>query len=139
MTELSLLDTLLGNGAADCFNSLYSTFTAPACDITESKDSYKIEMDLPGKMEKDVEINLNDDVLTVSSVKKDEKEEKKSNKDETKVIIRERCNSSFTRSFTLPNNADSSKIEAKFNNGVLTITVGKKETAAQRKIEIKAA
>ena len=100
-------------------------------------------MDLPGKTDKDVNIELNHNVLTISSETKTEKEEKKEEKAEAKeagkYLIKERSYSKFSRSFTLPEDVDYENLTAKVTNGILTVKMPRKALAAPRKIAITAA
>lgn len=131
-------DWLFGNGC----NCNYSGNKVPAVDVTENNDSYVFNMDLPGRSEKDVNVELKDDILTIESAKeakKDEKTEEKSEKDSPKFLLRERRHSDFTRRFTLPADINSDNIKAEFKNGVLTVRIGKTPKAAPKKIEITAA
>jgi len=106
-----------------------SAATAPSIDLSETDKEIKIEAELPGVEEKDVEVVVTDNVLTIRGEKKAEKEEKK--KDYRLV---ERSYGSFSRSLTLPFAADASKAKATFKNGVLTITMPKPaELAAKAK------
>ena len=102
-----------------------------------------MEMDLPGKTEKDINIEFKNNVLTISSESKSEKEEKKEEKaeakDAPKYLIKERTYSKFSRSFTLPDDVDAENITAKVVNGVLHIDMPRKAIAAARKIAITAA
>ena len=146
MNELALFNDLF-NGFDDDFAmpsfTLKKAFTAPKVDVKEEKDAYTLEMDLPGKTEKDVNIELNHNVLTISSETKTEKEEKKEEKAEAKeagkYLIKERSYSKFARSFTLPDDVDSENLTAKVTNGILTVTMPRKALAAPRKIAITAA
>ncbi|TFG58889.1 MAG: Hsp20/alpha crystallin family protein [Spirochaetales bacterium] len=105
----------------------------PSVDIREENDKYILEAELPGLSEKDIEVKLETNLLTISSVKKEEKEEKKNG-----YLLRERRSSSFCRSFVLPKDADREKLEAAFKNGVLTVELHKNPEAKPRNIEIKA-
>lgn len=107
---------------------------APKVDVKESKDGYEISAELPGIDEKDVDLTIDGNVLTLSGEKKTEREEKKDN-----YHWSERTYGSFRRSFTLPDGVDADKAAAKFTKGVLTVTLPKTEKAKkqQRKIEIK--
>jgi HSP20 family protein len=86
--------------------------------------------------EKNIEVKVADDVLTIKGEKREEKEEK--NKD---YYLSERSFGSFQRSFQVPNGVDTDKIEASFKNGVLTVTLPKSTEAqkAEKKITVKAA
>ena len=106
---------------------------APAVDIVENDDSYVLEAELTGLSEKDVDVQLNDNLLTLSSKKEEVKTEEKKN-----YVLKERRSSSFTRSFVVPKDVDREKIEAKFTNGVLTLTMPKTPAAKPRNIDIKA-
>ncbi len=112
-----------------------SGYKTPSVDVRETEKAYIMEIDLPGYTEKDVEINLKDRTLTVSSSHKDEKTEKK--EENGGYIIRERCSRQFTRRFTLPQDIDSADVSAKFENGVLAIDIPKKPDTQPRQIEIK--
>jgi HSP20 family protein len=110
--------------------------TFPAADVVEGEREYRITAELPGMSEKDLEISLGGDVLTVKGEKKEEREEQGGNR-----YVAERRFGSFQRSFRLPEDADPDRIEAGFKNGVLTVTLPKRpEAQAQRrKIEVKPA
>lgn len=96
----------------------------PAVNIVEEKDDFRIEVAAPGLDKKDFKIDLNNNVLTISSEKNDEKEEKSE-----RFMRREFSYSSFKRSFTLPETAQVDKIVANHKNGILQITIPKKEEA----------
>ncbi len=104
----------------------------PKVDVREEKDGYVLEADLPGLSEKDIEVRVENNLLTISSSKKEEKEEKKNG-----YLMRERKAYSFTRSFTLPEDVSRENIAAQFKNGVLTLTLAKNPEAQPKKIEIK--
>ena len=142
MNELSILDELL-NGDCGLFSTMGNGYS-PDVDVMQTKSAYEISMELPGKTEKDVDLSLKDNVLTVSSVTPAEvKEEKSENteKDEEKPVylLRERRNSSFTRSFKLPRDIDAENVSASFVNGVLTVTVPRKPEEEAKKIAIRVA
>lgn len=107
---------------------------APQVDVRESDKEYVIEAELPGMSEKDVELVLKDDVLTLKGEKKSEREE-----EEEEYHIAERSWGAFERSFRLPEGVDRDKVSAKFKNGVLTVTLPKTEKARKeiKKIAIK--
>ena len=126
----------------------YTTSTiSPSVDISETKEAYTIEMDLPGKTEKDINIELDRNVLTISSVKEVTKETADKEKTETtekpaepatKWLLKERKTSKFARRFTLPEDINAEQIAASFKNGVLHIVVPRKELEAPKKIAITA-
>lgn len=138
MNELSLLNSLF-NDIMDNSNSygVYSTYANPKVDVKENENSYILEMELPGKTEKDVDIELNHGNLTISSKDEEVKDEKKDSKNE-KYILKERKISKFERRFALPKDVDSEKISANFKNGILTVNMMKKPETSSKKIAIEA-
>ena len=137
MNELSLINSLF-NDVFDTPAMCHTSVTAPRVDIEEDDKSYTLEMDLPGRTEKDVNIELDQNNLTITSSKAEEKEEKKEEKKAGKYILKERRTSSFERRFVLPKDFDTENVSANFKNGVLTILMQKKASVAPKKIEIKA-
>lgn len=109
--------------------------TMPAMDVIENEKEYRITAELPGIEEKDLDVSVSDDLLTIRGEKRQEREEKT----ETRRLS-ERSYGSFERSLRLPAGADAEKIEANFRKGVLTITLPKSEEAQkrQRRIDVKA-
>lgn len=107
----------------------------PAVDIVEKDDAYEVSAELPGMDEKNVEVKLANDVLTIRGEKQDEKEEKRKD-----YYLHERHFGSFERSFAVPEGVDADKIAASFKKGVLTVTLPKKPEARKpvKKIEVKA-
>ncbi|MCC7045081.1 MAG: Hsp20/alpha crystallin family protein [Alphaproteobacteria bacterium] len=105
----------------------------PRVDVTETDQEIELAAELPGMEEKDVELLVQDGVLTIRGEKKLEKEEKKKN-----YHVVERQYGSFQRSYELPEIVDQSKIAAKFDKGVLTVTLPKTAKAKEttRKIAI---
>ena len=91
-----------------------------------------MEVDLPGMTEKDIEVKLDGNLLTISS-KKEEKNEQKKNG----YLLQERRSSTFCRSFVLPEEVDREKIDAEFKNGVLKIAFEKIPAAQPKQIEVK--
>ena len=140
MNELALFNNLFDGFDEDGLLmpsfSLKKALNLPKTDVKEDEKSYTLEMDLPGKTEKDVNVELNNNVLTISSANEDKKEEKSAKK-ENKWIIRERSWSKFSRSFTLPEDVDSEKLAATVKNGILTVTMPRKESTSPKKIAIK--
>lgn len=111
-------------------------FSMPAVDMNEDEKSYKISAELPGMDEKDIEVVLSGDTLTIKGEKSQEREDKGKNH-----FLAERCYGAFQRSFLLPEGVDRDKIDAKFTKGVLTVALPKSAEAlkAKKKIEVKAA
>ena len=107
---------------------------SPKLDVAELKDKFEIKAELPGMDEKDIELSLDDGLLTISGEKKAETEEK-----DKGYYLKECSYGTFSRSIRLPDNIADDKIEAKFKKGVLTIDLPKKEVIPpkSRKIAIK--
>jgi HSP20 family protein len=106
---------------------------SPSVDIFENKDQIVLEAELPGMNADDVNISIENNVLTLHGERKFEK------KDEGDNFHRvERSYGSFTRSFTLPPTVSSENANAEFENGLLRLTLAKREEAKPRRIEIKA-
>lgn len=126
----------------DPFSAL-STFSAaegrpsswsPRVDIHEDKDAYAFEVEAPGLKRENFSVSVEENVLTVSGERKQEEATK-----ERQFHRVERQYGQFTRSFWLPETADTEKVSAEYNQGVLTVKIAKKEAAKPRQIEIKAA
>jgi HSP20 family protein len=107
------------------------TFT-PAVNEKVDEKGYYLEIDLPGVKKENIEISVNDGILTVSGERKLEKKEEKENYTRIESFF-----GRFERAFKLPVDADTDNIEAKFEDGVLKIFIPKKQKAAGKKIEIK--
>jgi len=112
------------------------TFTTPDVDMTEDDKAYTITAELPGLEQKNIDVAVSGNMLTLKGEKQCEKEEK--DKDH---YMSERAYGSFQRSLALPDGVDRDKIAADLSKGVLTITLPKTAEAqkAQKKIEVKAA
>jgi len=107
--------------------------TLPAVNIKENNKQFNIEFAAPGFTKSDFKVNVENDVLTISA----EKEMEKRN-DNERFTKREFSYSSFSRSFTLPQNANAEKVDAKYENGILKLALPKKEeTKVSSKKEIK--
>ena len=106
---------------------------APAFDIKETKDSYEFKADVPGIQEKDLEVTVTGNRLTVGGKREEEKEERSE-----RYYAYERNYGSFSRSFTLPDGADAEKLRASLEQGVLTVMVPKKPEVQPKKIAVKA-
>ncbi|MGP1414754.1 MAG: Hsp20/alpha crystallin family protein [Treponema sp.] len=105
---------------------------SPAVDVRETEKGYVMEVDLPGYSEKDININMQDRVLTLSC-KKDSTEEKK----EGGYLIKERNTSEFKRRFNFSDDIDEKAISAVFENGVLEVSIPKKAETKPFQIEVK--
>ena len=107
--------------------------TMPKIDIREKKDSVVVKAELPGISEENVNVEILDNVMTISGVKEEEKEEEKEG-----FFYKESHSGSFERSFNLPSDVKADQAEADMNNGVLTITIPKVEPKVAKKVAIKA-
>lgn len=109
----------------------------PALNVKENEKEFKLEISAAGFDKGDFNIEVNKDILTVSAKKEIDDEEKDEN---DKVLRQEFSYSTFSRSFTLPDNIDTEKIEAELKNGVLNVVLPKMEKApedSKKQIEIK--
>lgn len=131
-TFTNLFEDIFSN--ADNGHIFKNNETLPSVNIAENNDGFKIEFAAPGLTKEEFKIGLDNNVLTVGSEKKEEKEESNEN-----FTRREFNYSSFTRSFTLPDSANGEKITAEYQNGILNIEIPKREEAKVkpvREIEI---
>lgn len=109
---------------------------SPAIDIVEEPSGYKLTAELPGMEEKDIELVVSGDTVTLKGEKRQETEHKDKN-----YTLSERSYGSFRRSFSLPDGVDRDKISAEFGKGVLTVKLPKTAAAVAepKKIDVKAA
>ncbi len=110
---------------------LAATSWTPAVDIYETDDAIVLEAELPGMNEKDIEVKVEDNVLTIRGERKFEEERKEEN-----YYRMERFYGAFQRSFTLPPNIETDKIKAEYKKGILKVTMPKKEQAKPKQIKI---
>ena len=103
----------------------------PNVDVYETENSYVLKADIPGIRKEDIKIDVNDNTLTFKGEKKHEEKTEKDN-----YVRVERSYGSFTRSFTLSENVDTENIKAGYKDGVLEITLAKKEEAKPKEINI---
>jgi HSP20 family protein len=108
-------------------------FPFPAVDIKEEENRYVLEADLPGFSDKDIDIKVEGNLLTLSSKKEESKEEKKEG-----FIRRERSSCSFSRSFVLPKDIVADKIDAYLKDGLLSLEIPREANEQPKRIEIKA-
>lgn len=129
-----LFNNLFSKDLMDEFFAPNFNGTAPAVNIVENEDGYRIEVAAPGLQKSDFKLDLDHNRLTISAQKEEKSEEKKD-----KYTRREFSYSSFQRSFTLPTTVDGEKISATYTDGVLLVQLPKREEAKvkpQRTIEI---
>ena len=103
----------------------------PAFEVKENKDSFVFKADVPGVKEHDLEVTTTGNRLTISGKRESEKEEK-----EDTYYASERSYGSFTRSFTLPEQADAAHVKAELKNGELTVVVPKVAAAVAKRVPI---
>ena len=121
----SFFDRFWNNELMDWGHSNFSGINTslPAVNVKETNDDFVIELAAPGMEKKDFKINFKNNVITISSERENNNEEKNGN-----YTRREFSYQSFQRSFTVPENAVlSDKIEARYNNGILQVTLPKRE------------
>ena len=104
----------------------------PALDVVECENEVKVKMDLPGMKPKEIDIQVHNNLLTISGERKEEKEEH-----EGAYLRLERRSGSFSRSFTLPCPINEKEVVAKYENGLLSITLPKTEESKAHKVEVK--
>src|SRR5437899_3066807 len=111
--------------------SLTTSSFAPAVDVYEDEHNITLKIEVPGIDEKDIDVRIENNTLTVHGERKIEKEEKEENFRRV-----ERQYGSFTRSFTLPSSVDSGQVSAHYDNGVLKIKLAKKAEAKPKQIKV---
>jgi len=121
----------------DFFTNFFSGTDLPAVNISENEKEFKVELSVPGFEKNDIKLEIEKNVLNITASKEVNKEEKDESE---KVIRREFSSSSFSRSFVIPENVDTENISAEQKDGILKISLPKKEKALEdkvKKIEIK--
>ena len=120
------------------FDSLFQDWSRPAfataaprVDVREQADGYHLEAELPGLTEKDFTVDVEHNLLTIASQSAQDSE-----RDEHGYVIRERRSGTFKRSFALPQDVDAEQISARFQDGLLTVTVPKSATAQRKQIAV---
>ena len=108
----------------------------PAVNVQEAGEGLLLTADLPGMQQEDIEIELENNILTLRGEKSEERTEEAGTGEERRYHLLERRFGSFQRSFTLPRTVDASAITADFENGVLRVTLPKAPEAKGRRIEI---
>ncbi|MDP3091418.1 MAG: Hsp20/alpha crystallin family protein [Nitrospira sp.] len=132
------LSQLMGRGVSAGSTDKNEAITvaqwSPVVDISEDDKEYAIKAELPDVKKEDIKLNVHDDVLTITGERKYEKEEKGK-----KYHRVERAYGSFVRSFTLPEDADGTKVTAEYKDGLLNVRLPKSEKAKPKTIEVKVA
>ena len=131
---------VLQNEINDLFNfdrspgtaGLFDRSFSPALDVTESEDAFTVRAELPGLSEKDIDVSIASNVLTLRGEKKEDKERKTG-----KVYRRETWSGSFQRTLSLPLSVDAGNVKADLKDGVLTLVLPKREEAKPKQITVK--
>jgi HSP20 family protein len=143
-TALDDFDRYIGSvfGESPLAPAFGKTGQVPPVDIRETDDAYLIEAELPGYTENNIRVQMDGNTLVIESKKEEEnardvspkKEGKKGNED--RFLIRERRRASFSRSFRLPEDADTESVSAVFKNGLLNLEIKKRAGSQKRVIQI---
>jgi HSP20 family protein len=118
--------------AWDPFTGGRASAFAPTFEVKETTDSFVVKADVPGVAEKDLDLAVHNNILTISGSRQAEER-----REDEAYALYERQYGSFSRSFSLPDTADGDRVEAKLDNGVLVLTIAKKAEAKPRKIALK--
>lgn len=126
----NLFDDFFTRDLWDWGNSNFSNSgtTVPAVNVKETNEAFEVNMAAPGMNKEDFKVELNNNLLTISSEKKTENEEKEGER----FTRREYSYQSFQRSFQLSQDVDADKIEAKYENGVLRLVIPKREEVKRK-------
>ena len=122
----SLLDEFFNTGLSNFAGNSFQS-TTPSINIIEENDKFLVEVASPGLEKSDFDVKINNDHLIISAKKETKNEEENEN-----YTRREFNYTSFNRSFYLPENVDSEKIDAKYKDGILTISLSKKEESVDK-------
>ena len=125
------MDRMFEGGEGEENSAIATSDWIPAVDIKETKDAFVLHADVPGVDPKDIEVHMENGILTIKGERESEKKEEKEGYKRV-----ERQYGSFYRRFSLPDTADAEKIAAKCKNGVVEITIPKKEAVQPRKISV---
>ena len=124
----SPFDSVFGNLAADRSDRRW----APAVDVKETEDAYTVEADLPGLSKEEIDLQIEDNVVTLRGERNAESKEEKDG-----YHVYERRSGKFERSFKIPNGFDAAEVKAAYENGVLRVTLPKREETKPKQIEVK--
>lgn len=129
----NLMERYNKSGGKNLSNDLSFADWSPSVDVEEEEDKYVIKADLPGVDKKDIDVKLENGVISIRGEKKTEKETGKG----TKRHRTERFHGTFARSFTLPDAVMEDKVDASYKDGVLLLTIPKSEEVKPKSIDIK--
>ncbi|MDG0818153.1 Hsp20/alpha crystallin family protein [Bdellovibrio svalbardensis] len=125
------MDRIMNELVGTSEKSLSQFSFSPTCEVSEQENSYQMKFDLPGVKKEQVKVEVDGSQLTIRAERKEEKEEKTKKKHLSEISYGE-----YVRSFTLPQPIDEKKVDAKFEDGVLLVTVPKTEASKARQISI---
>jgi HSP20 family protein len=123
----SLLDELLNTSAGQRVIIPKARYASPAVNIIETPDLFRIEVAAPGFAKENFKLSVDKRLLTIASTREDRNEI-----ENERIIRREFSPGAFERTFSLPESADTEKISAAYHDGVLEISIGKKDTAIEK-------
>jgi HSP20 family protein len=126
------LDSLFANPLGEWSPAQVFSAWSPALDVYQDKDNVTVHAELPGMKKEEIQVALQDGVLTISGERKSSR-----NSEDTTIHRTERFEGSFQRSISLPAEVKADKVAAQYKNGVLTITLPKAEAAKPKTIEVK--
>lgn len=129
------IEEFFGNDVVKNFDEQFNNSSMPSVNVIEKEKSYIVEVAAPGLKKEEFKVELDNKMLKISSEKKQEEE-----KNDEKILRREFSYCSFKRTFSLPDTVDAEKIEAKHENGILSVIIPKKDEAIikpSKAIEIK--
>lgn len=125
-----LMDRLFDDSYARSRTGGEAALWSPSCELTEDKDSYTAKFEIPGVSKDQIKVELHDNQLTVRAERKSEKKDEKKHYSEFSY-------GSFLRSFSLPTPVSDEKVNAAYENGILTVTVAKSAPGGARQISVK--
>ena len=141
MSNLQLLDPVFGDNFETALRRFFAPMQADAgtqplkmrIDVNENDGAYTVKADIPGVKKEDIHVRVEGNIVQIDAETKSEKEEKG---DGDKVLRSERYYGSLSRAFSLAGEIDDTKVEAKYADGVLSLTLPKKAASAARKITV---
>jgi len=133
LSRMATLSRAMDDVIGQTNESLNGQYWVPSMDAWETEQAFVVQVDLPGLTPEQVDVSFDRNTLTVRGTRSDTIP---TDKGEKRVFFVERSPGSFSRTLRFPQYVEASKIDAKFENGVLTVTVPKSEAAKPRKIQI---
>jgi HSP20 family protein len=137
---LDLVSREFGSAMGRLFNvrdAMESGAMAPyAVDVREDGDHIYVEAELPGFRKDEIDLTLENQTLTITAERKEEKQQQGNGAEGGEYLLKERRHTRFSRSFTLPPTVDEGKVDAKLADGILRITLNKREETKPRKINV---